>query len=53
MQRKDLHVSKKCIGHGVLGNCLIGKLAHINVCVKVVKKHHERVFSTEAHIFYM
>ena len=45
-------MSKKSIGHGVFGNCFIGKLAHINVCVKVLKKHRERVFPTEAHILY-
>ena len=37
IQRKDLHVSKKCIRHSVFGNCFIGKLAHgavlaINFC---------------------
>ena len=52
IRRRDLHVSKKSIGHGVFGNCFIGKLAHINVCVKVLKKHRERVFPTEAHILY-
>ena len=51
-RRRDLHVSKKSIGHDVFGNCFIGKLAHINVCVKVLKKHRERVFPTEAHILY-
>lgn len=46
-------MSKKSVGYGVFGNCFIGKLAHINVCVKVLKKHRERVFpNSEAHILY-
>ena len=54
-------MSKKSFGHGVFGNCFIGKLAHIvclyvyvcmYVCVKVLKKHRERVFPAEAHILY-
>lgn len=45
-----LHVSKRCIGRGVFGKCYIGRLAHIEVCVKVFRKGYEHCFPAESHM---
>ena len=35
IEQTSLDISKQCIGRGVFAKCFIGKLAHIEVCVKV------------------
>ena len=50
--RTDIHVSKKCIGRGVFGKCYMGRLAHIDVCIKAFRKGFERAFPAEAHILF-
>lgn len=50
IKRTSLHVSKRCIGRGVFGKCYIGRLAHIEVCVKAFRKGYEHAFPAEAHI---
>lgn len=39
-----------CIGKGVFGKCYMGRLAHLEVCVKVFRKGYENAFPAEAHI---
>ena len=48
--RAEIHVSKGCIGRGVFGKCYIGRLSHIQVCIKAFRKGFEQAFPSEAHI---
>jgi serine/threonine protein kinase len=50
IEQTSLDISKQCIGRGVFGKCYVGKLAHIEVCVKVFRKGYEYAFPAEAHI---
>ena len=50
IERCSLHVNKQCIGRGVFGKCYLGKMAHIQVCVKVYRKGYEECFPAESHI---
>lgn len=48
---EDLKVNKEdVLGKGTFGKCISGKLAHINVCIKVLRKgaDYQATFSTEA-----
>ena len=50
IEQTSLDISKQCIGRGVFAKCFIGKLAHIEVCVKVFRRGYEYTFPAEAHI---
>lgn len=50
IRRADLCISERCIGKGVFGKCYIGKLGHIDVCVKAFRKHFESALNVEAHL---
>ena len=48
---EDLRFSKEdLLGKGTFGKCMRGKLAHLNVCIKVLRKgaEYQATFSTEA-----
>ena len=48
---EDLKFNKEdVLGKGTFGKCIRGKLAHLNVCIKVLRKgaNYQATFSTEA-----
>lgn len=50
IKQTSLDISNKCVGRGVFAKCYIGRLAHIEVCVKVFRRGYEYAFPAEAHI---
>ena len=46
----DLHLTDTCIGKGIFGKCYAGNLAHIQVCVKVLRNLSDNSFPNEVYI---